>query len=117
MVPPRAGDLVDERLGRVAVLKNKRDRHVAARKHQQQRGKGDHGQRALNHGDGADRAPRFDIRPQRNDHQHELERGEPGGEPQRGEAGFGYILPSLEGGAGPFVRYPPLNPHPYKEEV
>ena len=38
---------------------------------------------------GADRARRFDIRPQRQDHQHELERREPGGEPQRGKARFG----------------------------
>ena len=89
MVPPCAGDFVDERLGAVAVLEHQLHRHVAARENQQQHCEGDQGQRPLRHGDGAHRPHHFDLAPQRQQHQHELISGEPGRQPQRRKAGFG----------------------------
>ena len=90
VIPPRARDLVDERLGAVAVLIDQRDRQIGAREHQQQHRERDQGQRALDATATARIVRALSIADRSaNTDQHELERGKPGSEPQRGMTGLG----------------------------
>ncbi len=88
VIPPRSRHLVDERLGAVAVLEHQCDRQIGPREHHQQHRKGDQRQPALHHRNRAHGAAGRKLAAQRRDHQHELQRRKPGGEPQRREAGF-----------------------------
>ena len=96
VVPPRPGQLVDERLGHVAVVEHEQDGKVRARERRHQHGEREQSQRALDHGDRAHLAP--DLT-QHRDHQHELQRRQAGGEPQRRKARFRdhrlSVLPAL----------------------
>ena len=96
MVPPRARDLVDEGLRAVAVLEHQRDRHVAPREDEQQHREGDQ-RSARPERPRSERIARATstCAAQRQDHQQELERREPGGEPQRRKAALSAII-SLE---------------------
>jgi hypothetical protein len=74
VIPPRARDLVDERLGAVAVLEHQRNRHVAARENDQQHGEGDQRQHALDDRNRPHGAPHLGSCAEREDHQDELQR-------------------------------------------
>ena len=89
MIPPRAGDFVDERLGAVAVLEHQCDRHVAPREDDQQHREREQVSTPCTTAIDSHRPRTSEGLAKRKDHQDELESGEPGGEPQRGKSGFG----------------------------
>ena len=60
-VPPRSGDLVDERLRAVAVRSDQQDGEVGSRKDDEEHREGEKAQQSLNDGQPTDRPIRFEL--------------------------------------------------------
>ncbi len=86
MVPPRAGDFVDERLCAVAVLRNQCDRHVAAREHPKQHCEGKQAKQTLDDRQRSDRPVRIELPAQMQDAEEQSEQRKCSRKPQRGKA-------------------------------
>ncbi len=86
MVPPRTRDLVDERLGAVAVRGDQRDRQVRPGEHHQQHGESNEAQKTLNDRQRAHWPVRIQIPPDMEDAEEQSEQRKRGREPKCGEA-------------------------------
>src|SRR5258708_4479741 len=88
MVSPSTGKLVDEWLCAVAVLKDERHRHVAAREHQHQHCKGEKRKNSFDHRNRSHRTRNVDVASESQNHEDDLKGSQSGCKPQCGKSGF-----------------------------